>query len=841
MLPMTPIAAALALIVGNCAFAAPAASGTTPRSLLAQAKGLPADFEEHLFDVPLAVQVERDQQRVGEAMIVLTRDDRLTLLEFTDHEGSQLSLDERDTWATFLKQGVPLGTCTGECPAQLLAVHYDLENSRLSLLTENAERENQISQYYELPAQGSRGLILRNQLNLSGGQEEDLGGRFALQASSSLGHWTQGLNLQLSRQGGPDDSTLYHAVYEAFTQRELESSFLRLGYFTPTAEGLTRQIRTFGANPDTALGVMYGSSDSLAITQPTPSIYPVYVTANRQATVEIYRNGLLINTQMVNAGLQSLDTRPLPGGIYEVQVRLIEDGQITSTTPELIYKPNNWRNHDQRWRYNVFAGRESTLLSNWEEQASGEMTAGASLNYLLHPRLVIGVSGRQVKQNLQLGTSVDWSISNNANLYANVYETDNYGTGIDLNGLYNYGSGSLVFSHTRSWLDTRQTYETLPDGTRIRQRSVFIGQTSNSSLALNHRLTPKSSVNARLSHSQGYTDGMGLDLGWTQVTHWFGSDGNWRLSVFDRPASVSSGAARNRGFDLTFSLALGAPGERWSASVGSRTDRDGGRDNNASLTYSKDVTGHVLQSVSATVSTDSYGLGLAGRASVQTDTFNGDGFVQRSSYNGNLTGGLNLESTFAVGAGQAVMTSQHQGQGSGMIVDVVSDVEDILLRADDLSGGSTTLRPGRNFVPITAYKSSSLSFDFEGNHAPAATIEPARKRYHLNKGGVDYQTLQVMQTVTVLGRLIDQAGNPLKGHHIINHASRGVSEVDGFFSMELNVKAPTLEVRRGEQLLCTFRVDMTQTPLEHSVMMMGDLICTPETLAHTALPIKRAG
>ena len=274
---------------------------------------------------------------------------------------SRLSLDERDTWATFLKQGVPLGTCTGECPEQLLAVHYDLENSRLSLLTENAERENQISQYYELPGQGSRGLIMRNQLNLSGGQEEDLGGRFALQASSSLGHWTQGLNLQLSRQGGPDDSTLYHAVYEAFTQRELEGSFLRLGYFTPTAEGLTRQIRTFGANPDTALGVMFGSSDSLAITQPKPSIYPVYVTANRQATVEIYRNGLLINTQMVNAGLQSLDTRPLPGGIYEVQVRLIEDGQITSTTPELIYKPNNWRNHDQRWRYNVFAGRELTV------------------------------------------------------------------------------------------------------------------------------------------------------------------------------------------------------------------------------------------------------------------------------------------------------------------------------------------------------------------------------------------------------------------------------------------------------------------------------------------------
>lgn len=831
MLPMTPIAAALALIFGTSAFAAPPATGTTPRSLLAQAKGLPADFEEHLFDVPLAVQVERDQQQVGEAMIVLTRDDRLTLLEFTEHASSPLSLDERDLWASYLKQGVQLGNCTGECPERLLAVHYDLENSRVSLLTERAERESRISQYYELPAQGSRGLIMRNQLNLSAGQDEHLNGRLAVEASSSLGNWSQGFNLQLSRQGDPEDSTLYHAVYEAFTQRELEGNFLRLGYFTPSAEGLTRQIRTFGATPDTALGVMYGSSDSLAISMPKPSIYPVYVTANRQASVEIYRNGVLINTQMVNAGLQSLDTRPLPGGIYEVQVRLIEDGRVTSTTPELIYKPNNWRNPDQRWRYNVFAGRESTLLSNWEEQASGDMTAGAAFNYLLHPRLVVGGSGRQVKQNLQLGTSFDWSIANNANLYANVYETQNYGTGIDLNGLYNYGNGSLVFNHTRSWLDTRRTYETLPDGTRIRQRSVFVGQTSNSSLALNHRFTPKSSLSARVSHSQGYTEGMGLDVGWTQVAHWFGSDGNWRFSLFDRPASVSSGAARNRGFDLTFSLALGAPGERWSASVGSRSDRDGGRDNNASVTYSKDVNGNVLQSVSATASADTYGVGLAGRASFQTDTLDADGFVQRSSYNGNLTGGLNLDSTFAAGGGKTVITRQHQGQGSGMIVDVVSDVEDILLRADDLSGSSTTLRAGRNFVPLTAYKNSSLSFDFEGNHAPAATIAPARTRYHLNKGGVGYQTINVLQTVTVLGRLIDPSGHPLKGHHIINHASRGVSEVDGFFSMELNKQAPTLEVRKGDRVLCMFRINTNKRSSLNDVVEIGDLRCHPDTLA----------
>ena len=39
------------------------------------------------------------------------------------------------------------------------------------------------------------------------------------------------------------------------------------------------------------------------------------------------------------------------------------------------------------------------------------------------------------------------------------------------------------------------------------------------------------------------------------------------------------------------------------------------------------------------------------------------------------------------------LTSQHQGRGAGMIVDVESDIDGIALRADDLSGGSAALRP----------------------------------------------------------------------------------------------------------------------------------------------------
>ena len=95
MFQMTRIAASLALLLSAASLAAAEGNGATPRSLLVQAKGLPADFEEHLFDVPLAVQVERDSQLVGEAMVVLTRDDRMTLLEFTDLNGSKVSPDRK--------------------------------------------------------------------------------------------------------------------------------------------------------------------------------------------------------------------------------------------------------------------------------------------------------------------------------------------------------------------------------------------------------------------------------------------------------------------------------------------------------------------------------------------------------------------------------------------------------------------------------------------------------------------------------------------------------------------------------------------------------------------------
>jgi hypothetical protein len=65
--------------------------------------------------------------------------------------------------------------------------------------------------------------------------------------------------------------------------------------------------------------------------------------------------------------------------------------------------------------------------------------------------------------------------------------------------------------------------------------------------------------------------------------------------------------------------------------------------------------------------------------------------------------------------------------------------------------------------------------------------------------------------------------------------------VDGFFSMEMNAGSPTLEVRRGEQLLCQFRLDTANARNENNVLMIGDLRCAPDTLADTTPTAGSAG
>jgi len=712
---------------------------------LIQTQGLPREFEAHFFDVPLAVRVDLDGRYLGDATVILSRDSQVQLLEFTDAQDSREPAAMRRRWQERLEKGRPLGDCIRDCVDGLRAIHYSLVNSQLSLLTEHAEQEGEIQRYHALPEQGSYGLLVRNQLNLVNSGSET-SGAYLLQGQGSLGNWTTLADARFDRTGDSQDGTRYR-MEQLYAERLYDEHFFRLGYFTPSSQGLTLQPRLMGSRPDSTVGLMFGSSDSLLVENGQASSTPVYVTPNRPGVVEIYRNGVLINSQAVQPGLQALDTRVLPSGIYEVEVRLLEDGQETSRSQAFIYKPSNWRNPESRWRYNVYLGQQETLLANWDNDRDASLSAGVLANYLVHPRAVLGASVQQVDDAMQYGTSLDWDMADRLKVFGNVFRVQGQGDGFDLQLIRNHDLGSLVFSHSRTWLDDSRY------ATSGRARARELSQTS---VLFNHRLDSRSTATLRLSHSNGAADGLGVDLGWSYYGKLFGSDSSWRLSLFDRPGTSSTGEARNRGVNLSMSMSLGKPGQRISASLGSRTSRDGGRDQNASLAYQQDVDLGAIHSLGGNVTVDRYGMGLGGNTQFESQALYGDAYVQRSSYNGEVTGGLNLQSVVGLGDGKMVMSGQYLPYDAGLIIDVDSDMQGLKLRADDQSGLSATLRPGRNIVPVNAYKAGYVQFDFDGDHDPAAVIQPASLDYHLNRGGVEYRQLRVMRTVTVLGRLLDR-------------------------------------------------------------------------------------
>lgn len=784
-------------------------------SLLDQTEGLPEDFREHFFDVPLTLRVDRDGQLLGEAKVVLSQNNTVQLVEFTDTHDSKLPESERQRWADYLGTPRALGTCETGCTNDLMALHYSLETSVLSLVTSAAEHDDTQLRHHALPEGGSRGLILRNQFNLYGDENANRGGSYRLDAEGSIGLWTITGNYQVDRGAGAG-TDWRHSVQGLYAQREHKDHFVRLGYFQPNFLGVTRQPVTPNAASHTTIGVMAGSSDSLAIDSDSPSMYPLYVTANRQGAVELYRNGALIYTQQLEPGLQLIDTRRLPGGIYEVEIRVLEDGQVTSRQNELVYKPTHWRNPEQRWRYSAFAGQQRTLLDSRNDPREGDVAAGAVLNYLAHPSAVVGLSAQQIGSERSVGSSLQWQAHDRGSIYANAYRSNEYGSGVDMQGLLTYRNGSISLNHNRSWLDGDRRLRTTAGWTRA------------SAVVVNHRLGDRTSFNARVSHNSGVIRGFSLDLAFNHRHTLFDSDAMWRASLFDRPMSSSSGNRRNRGIDLTLNIALGGNGRRYNGSIGSRTGANGRRDLYGTVGLQQDLNNDYVRTAMASATGDRYGLSLSGGAQFQHRSFSGDTYLQRSSYDGMLSGGLNLQSSIAIGGGK-ISAGNHavtSGAHTGVILDVESDLPAVALRADEHRGGTTLLKPGRNFIPVSAYKAGNMQIDFDGRDAPAAAIHPSSVSFHLNKGGVAYRKVKVMQTVTVMGQLYGSDGMPLKGAQVRNHAGRSVSEADGFFTLEMSARQPTLEVEHPDVEGCSFDLDSSRHHREGDTVMVGKLRCS---------------
>lgn len=773
--------------------------------VLQQAEQLPADFAAHLFNVPLVVRVELNSQYLGDALLVLTEDNQVQLLSFTDAYNSPYGDTERNFWLQELSDKVALGSCSA-CNKQWLALEYSLSDSSLSILTQDVEKQNSEQKYLLLPKDGSSGIIIQNQLSLVNAESAATSSYYNLEAVASTGNWTHHTGAQVSKSGVARDNT-YYGLSQLYSQRELQGRAIRAGYFANDAQGLSLRPSR-GSGGENMLGVMLSSSDSLVAQQQYPSTTPVYVTAERPAVVEIYRNGFLINSQQVQAGLQAIDTKVLPSGIYAVQLRVVQDGQLLSDSQAMIYKPSGWRDSSEPLRYSIFAGRQTQLFSSTESEYEGDLTAGATLNYLLNPFTIVGLGTQYIDQHLQLGTSVDYSLSDRSKLLANYYHSEGSGYGLDTQFLYGFDSGNLVLS--------QQQYNES-------SQSITAASQQTTALSWQQRINATQSTSLRLSHQMNR--GTGADFSWQYRQKMMDTDSTWRLSAFNRPAVSNLVHRRNTGLELSLNINFGQHSSQYYGAIGNRTSRDGNKENTAELGWRKQIENSDIKNIGLSSNFDSYGMGINSYATVQNQYLTSDLYMSRSSYDGTFSSGLNLNSTVVANAQSVAASSANTYEGASLIVDLESDQDDVELMAHDSAGQTVRLKPGRNVVPVSAYTPGTVSFDIANPHSTYVSLSQSVAPYHLNKGGVQYLKLSAYKTLTVIGRLLDAEDKPLGGHHVLNHSSRTVTENSGFFTLAMRESSPTLDVLEQGAPLCHFDLSPSTGQQQQDLWFVGDLLC----------------
>lgn len=771
--------------------------------LASNVRGLPEDFRQYFYDSEIIVQVYLNDARLFDAVVVLRENGDIRLLRTID-DAQDAEPDILALWARVLEQGVSVGECTKNCPSGLMAVEYRLDNSVLKLYTSNYEKTRTASSYIAMPDETPGGVIMYNDASVTNSASSRSWGINSSLTSSFAG-WSQRASFQSSGTDGQ-----YHytssSLYEMFTQKELQGSFVRLGFFTPDSD--TGNVQTSGFGYDTVAGAMWGTSDALLINTDSVSAWPVYVTGRNQSIAEVWRDGRLIHTQQLQAGVQALDTRQLPGGIYDITIKIIENGQAVDTQVAQIYKPQGWSDPNRRWRMNLWSGQHRTLATgDTRGRDDNPFALGGGVDILAHPRAVLGISGAATHEDHQVRTKANITLSPNDTLVAqyslgNTEYQSNQNTDIRYYRNIPGGGSASVF-----WRST--TTDIYGNRTTSRQQ----GDTWGSSLSMRLPWSTSLILNGQYIDT-AWRQGFGADVSVTTLATLSGRSTNFRVSAYDRPGFNNN--RRDHGVSFGVSISL-TPTARHTVSTETGMNQNQGY---SSLNYQwQPGDDSSIRLLGGGVSYSPHNTVISANSSVDTPYISGDGYVQHHSQGSTNTAGGNLSQILVMGGGRVASVNGNNSRSmeSALIVDVDTDDDSTGVVASG-SMAETRLKLGRNIVPAELWKKGTVQFTASGGES--VQMFPQSDSMQMGRGSVKYIKVKAVKTFTVVGMLQDADGNVLKNRYVNSDASGGVINAEGVLTLDSGVANRMLTVRADSglpALQCELPSDMDSSKKVHFI------------------------
>lgn len=783
------------------------AFATSSGMLLASAGNIPDDFKSYFFQSEIPVQVYLNDKPLFEAAMRMREDGGITLASIIASDET-LSPETQDRWEVLLRKGIETGRCERDCTQGLISADYNLGNSTLRLMTAQYEKERVRGDYVELPEHFPAGLIINNDFSALRSSSSNQHMSLSSGWTASLAGWSHNMSFQsthVSGQYGYDRSDLYNL----YSQKELAGQFIRVGFFTPDDDSGNVQTSSFGY--DTIVGAMWGTSDILLQSNESVSAWPVYVTGRNQSIAEIWRDGRLIHTQQLQDGLQALDTRRLPGGIYDISIRILENGQLIDTQTAQIYKPNSWRDTSRHWRANLWAGQQRAISSGHQDYEEGNAALGGSLDLLAWAGGIMGVSASvQENEDYWLRVRSDISLTNNESLFAQHTRTSsNLRTysGTDVRYYRNIQSG---ISGSVYW---RNTYTESQMLGQHKWKSDIWGSSLSISLDQGARLT--SQLEYKKNDRQR---GLDADLSLSTRHNWFSRDADLRISGYDRTGYRSGDRDRGAAISLSMSLFPSDSRHTISAAVGVN---NGDAYSNANYQWSPDNES-AISWLGGGVSRSSSMTTFNGNGAIDTRYLNGDGFIQHASSSDNTAAGINLNQTLAIGEWKIASSRDLNGQDAVMIVDLVQQDDGNIIASGSMA--EQPLRPGRNVVPVNLWQRDTLQFSSVDS---SASVKPERISMQMNRGSVGYVKVSSVKMRTIVAVPRDRNGNILPGSVVTAGTDKGFVNDEGILTMDIpeNIRAISVSVPSAQdQLHCALDTQDKGSDREE-IHYMNDIRC----------------
>ena len=535
----------------------------------------------------------------------------------------------------------------------------------------------------------------------------------------------------------------------------------------------------------------------------------IEVFLDSRSRVEIYKDGRLISTQFYDVGNQQINTSSLPGGAYDLEIKIINSAGNERTETRYFSKSSKLPPADQPL-YFLQVGEEML-----ESDSNRILPQGTDRHFLR-----AGVSKR-------LGHSFGAGLGFSTNDSSSMVEVSAFKQGgryelqsifayedlnvsaLDLKLRMRFDNGSINLSSRKIW-----------SGLNVSEANSQIGNATLQTRVSAAWNTAYGSLNAFYRSSKAKYESESTNYGLRWSKNWASGNGGLNSSLE---------FSTNDGEDLVlFKLNYRLQKKSWSH-IASAQYLDSGRQNN---TDNSRMTGYASSNWrNSSDSANQYQIGL------RADSQDQGNFETRASAKGNLgeaglttqynnrlaevnysgsvtTSFVATKDAFGIGgerralSGFLVSTKGNSAQASAISVVV-----------DGSKRAKIELNSTR-FIPASEYDIHEISFLAEGDALMNVDTKIYRKTFY--PGNVISIDVRAKQIFVAIGRLVNPDGTPLSNALLLDIEGIAISDDEGYFQAEMASDIETIRIRKGGKE-CTISLGSLSSTSQ--VIFVGEQTC----------------